>query len=68
MKRQLTSLGFLAALFFEFKQAWKVTDQEAHSFATDCLPAWFGTPGYDWSLDGAKALVQDYVETHGEAT
>jgi hypothetical protein len=65
-ERQLTSIGFLAALFFEFKKAWAITDVEAHTFATDCLPAWFGAKGYDWSLNGARALVRDYVETHGE--
>lgn len=64
--QQLTSIGFLAALFFEFKKAWDITDNEAYTFATDCLPSWFGANGYDWSLDGAKALVRDYVETYGE--
>lgn len=65
--RQLTKIGFLAALVFEFQRVWKITDAEAYCFAQDCLPAWFGSPGYDWSLNGAKALVRDYVAAHGEA-
>lgn len=66
--KQLTSVAFFAALAFEFKKAWTITHTEALTFATDCMPAWFGAKGYDWSLDGAKHLVREYVETHGEAS
>lgn len=66
--RQLNSTGFKWALVLAFEDAWPDLDRaSAISCAEDCLEVPAGTPGYDWSAAAAKDLVQDYVQTYGEA-